>query len=504
MFSKILPRKSRFGLLALTAVAALCVADARSQNADPRQAQRSDNSERNDLKDWINGPVRYLAVKDEAKAFKALDNDDSRVLFIERFWGRRDPSPDTLTNEYRQLFWERVREANSQFMDSSKSGWLTDRGKIHILYGPPTEIQEDIHLRTEGVTGGGHGIIRWIYEGRPQNRSDLDAIVVVPFVRDGSGEYRVSYEPNLSSVFFDAYAIRSADDSIGDRMRAENMGGGRSPLSVMLDLGKMQEVPPQEQVLLERVETAETYRTEPIVVATDRFLNADRGKTVLVITADITATEAERPAIIARLTPLHVEGKPRYLGEDSFRIEELDGQRLAQGRLLVDPGSYSLTVMVADAVRVATGMHQSTVEVQPPSDRLRFSDILWADDLQSLQYRALASYDEPYIIGPFRVRPRLDPNFRRGETVRLFYEVYGTQGQLTVTYQLEGLDIDGSWVGLGQPSQAPQSGVSQAWELPTSERWPEGSYRIRVEVRDEQGRMITALPEFSLLAATTD
>ena len=49
------------------------------------------------------------------------------------------------------MFWERVSEANGLFTDSSKPSWLTDRGKIHILYGPPTDIQEDIHLRTEGV-----------------------------------------------------------------------------------------------------------------------------------------------------------------------------------------------------------------------------------------------------------------------------------------------------------------------------------------------------------------
>ena len=56
----------------------------------------------------------------------------------------------------------------------------------------------------------------------------MDTIVVVPFVRDGSGEYRVSYDPNLASVFFDPNALREAKYSLGARMRSTNAGAGRS------------------------------------------------------------------------------------------------------------------------------------------------------------------------------------------------------------------------------------------------------------------------------------
>ena len=70
-----------------------------------------------------------------------------------------------------------------------------------------------------------------------------------------------------------------------------------------------------------------------------------------------------------------------------------------------------------------------------------------------------------------------------------------------MTYQLEGLDLDGSWIALGQPSRGSRSGVSQGWELATGEAWPAGDYRIRVEVLDAEGRMITALPAFKLQSA---
>ena len=93
-----------------------------------------------ELRKWHEGPIRYIAVKEEVQEYKRLEGDSARALFIERFWRRRDPTPDTLTNEYRQLFWERVQQANASFLDSTKPGWMTDRGKIWILYGRPDTI----------------------------------------------------------------------------------------------------------------------------------------------------------------------------------------------------------------------------------------------------------------------------------------------------------------------------------------------------------------------------
>jgi GWxTD domain-containing protein len=67
------------------------------------------------LRQWLDGPVHYLISAEEIKEFKYQKTDGDRVAFIERFWRRRDPTPATLVNEYRQLFWNRVKEANEKF-----------------------------------------------------------------------------------------------------------------------------------------------------------------------------------------------------------------------------------------------------------------------------------------------------------------------------------------------------------------------------------------------------
>lgn len=457
------------------------------------------------LKSWIEGPIRYISEPDEAKVFKKLKSDEDRALFIERFWARRDPSPQTLANEYRQLFWERVQEANGLFLDSHKPGWMTDRGKIYILYGPPTRIEEHFDLDTQTDPTAGHGLIRWHYEGRPGGRMDLDPVVIVPFVRETTGEYRVSYDPKLSSVFFDALAVEEQWDRAMDRF-LEVFGAPRpTEMSVMLDLGKMQEVPPQAQVLLERIETVESYRTHPINVNISRYVHPDGEGTVAVLTADVShIDEATKPAAIARFRPHDATRKTRMLGEDVFRVERIDGRRVAQSRLLLAPGVYDVTVLVADPATAGTGMHRTTLRIPEPSDRLRLSDLVWADELTPVEFASLASHDEPFLVGPFRVVPRIDASFPRGQAIRLFFEVYGGTPPYRITYQVEGKDLDGSWVRLGKPAVDEQTVAAQGWELPTSAAWPLGEYRVRVDVEDARQRLVSAQLPFQLTEPTPE
>lgn len=85
--------------------------------------------------------VRYIITKDEKKDFLKLPPSE-RPAFIEEFWKRRDPDPDTEINEYRDMYYKRIEEANSLFRDGLGEGWLQDRGRIYILLGPPDSRQQ--------------------------------------------------------------------------------------------------------------------------------------------------------------------------------------------------------------------------------------------------------------------------------------------------------------------------------------------------------------------------
>src|SRR6185437_7283174 len=84
---------------------------------------------------WVNQDVAYIITDEERKAFRTLQNDEEREQFIEQFWLRRDPSPDTEENEYKEEHYRRIAYANERFA-SGVPGWRTDRGRIYITFGP--------------------------------------------------------------------------------------------------------------------------------------------------------------------------------------------------------------------------------------------------------------------------------------------------------------------------------------------------------------------------------
>jgi len=87
--------------------------------------------------DFLN-KVDYIITKEERKIFLELP-ESGRDDFIEGFWKRRDPDPDTERNEFRVEYEDRVAKAGAMFHGEGRPGWQTDRGRIFILFGPPSE-----------------------------------------------------------------------------------------------------------------------------------------------------------------------------------------------------------------------------------------------------------------------------------------------------------------------------------------------------------------------------
>src|SRR6202044_1707042 len=117
---------------------------------DPLHRPQSDKDKfkqqkelRNELKGpykrWVDEDVRWIITDQELKAFKSLSNDEERDNFIEQFWQRRNPDPDSPENEFREENYRRIAYANEHYA-AGKPGWKTDRGHMYIAYGKPDSI----------------------------------------------------------------------------------------------------------------------------------------------------------------------------------------------------------------------------------------------------------------------------------------------------------------------------------------------------------------------------
>ena len=452
------------------------------------------------LRKWLDGPVHYFLDSAEIKDFKKLKTDKERADFIERFWRRRDPTPNTLVNEYRQLFWNRVTEANEKFLDSSRQGWATDRGKIFILYGPPDEMKEDPFAKATSDAGDSRGLIRWVYLN-PGGRDDLDPVVYVPFVRDVSGEYRLSYDPKLSSPFFNWSQIQdNRTVGMGDTLTRFQHGANVDSLSVMLDLGKLQEVPPQEEIILDSVETVETFAYDLLPIAIDRF-QPDGKDNLVVLTVAMPGPSGTEPAsVLARFSRKGVKTGAQILGEGSFRLHGEGDDRVAQGRALLDPGPWELTVLSVEPGTGRSRIFRGRVDSLPQGPALHVSDIVLANTMEPLPFVAQSSYDAPYIVGGFAITPRPDPVLKRGSPVQVFFEIYGGTAPYRIVYQLEGKEKGDRWVALGKPQENTGTERGQGFALETGPAWPVGNYRLTVKVVDAAGASVGGVETWSLAA----
>lgn len=82
--------------------------------------------------------VGYIISKEERKIFLELP-ESGRDDFIAEFWKRRDPDPETERNEFKLEYEDRVGKSEIMFRGEGRPGWQTDRGRIFILFGPPSE-----------------------------------------------------------------------------------------------------------------------------------------------------------------------------------------------------------------------------------------------------------------------------------------------------------------------------------------------------------------------------
>lgn len=138
---------------------------------------------------WRNGPVQWIMTSEEQRAWRALKTDEEASTFIDLFWARRDPSPGTPTNDYRDQFYGRVGFADAKFGEGKIAGSMTDRGRVYIVLGKPTEWSVQVRnsnsaeAGTEGMTEGGTRLRAtkdtWLWEREDAQRHGRPRIEVV-------------------------------------------------------------------------------------------------------------------------------------------------------------------------------------------------------------------------------------------------------------------------------------------------------------------------------------
>jgi GWxTD domain-containing protein len=189
---------------------------------------------------WLTGDVAYIITDAERAAFKLLTTDAERERFIEQFWLRRDPTPATSENEFKEEHYRRIAYTNDHYSANGLPGWKTDRGRIYISYGPADEIESHSaggSYRRPAEEGGGTTTTFPFEQWRYKWIDGVGTNVIIEFVDPTmTGEYRMTMDPKEKDVLVLLNQPRDPQLSASGRAGAtvQLMGSSAALISIPL------------------------------------------------------------------------------------------------------------------------------------------------------------------------------------------------------------------------------------------------------------------------------
>lgn len=526
-------------VVALMALAASAQRPDAKPTIDPNDKPRNVKPELKEAyKKWINNDVAYIITKEERRAFSALVTDEERENFIENFWRRRDPNPDTEENEYREEYYERIAYANEHFA-SGIPGWRTDRGRTYIAWGKPDSVESHPSggsYERPSYEGGGststYPFEIWFYR-------HLDGIgdgIEIEFVDPtGTGEYRIARNANEKDALATVPGAGMTTNeqlglsSKGDRLSGDNYANGAgymreqdSPfrrLEILNGLSK----PPAVKFsdLQSSLTDSPVIDNNPLDfdLRIDFFRQSD-DRVITAFTVQTTNKELKfeelgglqtaKMNIFARVTA--VSGKRSGIFEDSVvtnataaeLAETRDRKSVYQKAMALSPGTYKVDVVVRD---VSTGnkgiVNMGFTVPRYDEKKLSTSSLILTSSLRTTNERDIG---QMFVIGNAKVIPNLSGVYKKGQEAGIYLQVYNAgidqttlRPSVDVAYVLtkggkELLRQPEDWAGLSDSGQR----LTLARLLPTA-AMPAGDYEIKVEIKDRvTGQIIENKGKFTI------
>ena len=440
-------------------------APARETIAKPltdKQKRKRDEKLRKELetpyKKWLNEDVVYIITDEEKTAFHRLATDEEREQFIEQFWLRRDPTPDTEENEFKEEHYRRIAYANDHYA-SGIPGWKSDRGRIYIIYGPPDEI--DSH--PSGGTyerpmeeGGGETSTYPFEQWRYRYLEGIGTNIVIEFVDPSmSGEYHMTMDPSekdaLTYVPGAGLTLMEQMGLASKTQRFQNTDGthlgqafGGSSESMMEfnrleQFAKLQKPPAVKFKDLEDAVTSKlAFNILPMKVRAD-FFPLTEASVLTYVTLQFENKDMQFQAkdgvekasinVFGRITTMTRRIVQTF--EDTVAVDcpnemlQAYAQRssIYQKSIPLPPGTYRLNVVVKDIVVGNMNNYETALNVpHVDSEKLMASTIVLADLIEKVPTRSIGVGQ--FVIGGSKVRPRISESFARDEKMGIYLKLY--------------------------------------------------------------------------------
>ncbi|MBI2686271.1 MAG: GWxTD domain-containing protein [Acidobacteria bacterium] len=407
---------------------------------------------------WLNEDVLYIITDEERTAFKRMSTDEEREQFIEQFWLRRDPTPDTQENEFKEEHYRRIAYANERYA-SGIPGWKTDRGRIYITFGPPDENEShpsggtyERPFEEGGGTTSTYPFEKWRYRWIEGIGSDIIIEFVDPTM---TGEYRMTMDPsekdalmmvpNAGLTLMEQMGLASKADRFS-RTDGTRLGTGTQPLPMKMNqferlqqFARLQKPPAVKFKDLEAaVNSTVKFNLLPIRVRADfmrmtassiqtnvtiqmekkdlQFQNKDGvAKAAVNIYSRITSMSRRVVNVFEDVVTTEV---PSEMLEAASK-----GASIYQKAIPLPPGTYRLNVVVKDVFGGNMNNYEMALNVpRMEDDVFTHSTVVLADLIEKVPTRSIGAGQ--FVIGSTKVRPRVTESFSRDEKMGIYVKLY--------------------------------------------------------------------------------
>jgi GWxTD domain-containing protein len=517
---------------------------------DPLKRQRKSDEKAANIeklggvyKKWLDEDVRWIITDEELSAFKKLTTNAERDQFIEAFWQRRDPTPDTAENEYKEEHYRRIAYANEHYA-AGMPGWRTDRGRIYIMYGPPTSI--DAHpmggpYQRPAEEGGGETSTFPFEVWRYRYLEGIGQEIEIEFVDDcGCGAYEMTLDRSRKDALLHVPNAGLTDmENMGQANKADRFRGGLESIGQgffnqnnntkqfdrMETFAKLNRAPDIKFRDLQNEIVTHRFRTNmlPFDVQVD-FVKLTSDTVLVPVTLQVPLRnlvfankDGVQRAVVnvyGQLTKLN--GQIVQTFEDTLHKDipaellekEVNNSSLYWKALPMRPGLYRLDVVVKDVNGDKTGVFSKSYNVPDFGDeKLASSTLILASRMEAVPSREVGTGS--FVLGTNKVVPNVQPadgkpaafNKKEKDKVNLWIQVYNlgldqktNRPSATVEYQVVNtatnqpvLDFTETTAQMGNIGEQ----VTLAKSLPLNQLEP-GMYQVTIKVNDQISKQTIA------------
>jgi GWxTD domain-containing protein len=495
-------------------------------------------------KKWLDEDVTYIITPEERSAFLRLQTNEEREQFIEQFWLRRNPDPDSPENTFKEEHYRRIAYANEHFA-SGIPGWKTDRGRIYIMWGPADEV--DTHpsggsYERPADEGGGETSTYPFEDWRYRYLEGIGNNVEIEFVDPTmTGEYHLTMDPSeKDALLYVPGAGLTLAESMGmsDKTArfnntdgthmAQPLGGQPESMSEFsrLDLyAKIQQAPPVKFKDLEAVVTSRLVRNQIAFDYRWDYLRITSDTILVPISIQIQnkqlsfqekdGIQSATMNLFARITTL--SGRNVQTFEDpivhdipnSLLQQSLKGFSIYQKAVPLSPGLYRLDIVVKDVNSGNVGVVNTNLRVpRYEDDKLSSSSLILADQIQRVSAKDIGVGQ--FVLGDVKVRPKMDSTFATNDNLGIFLQIYNLKvdektHKANASVQYRVMKDKQSVLKFDEGSEQ----ISQRGDELTLEKalalksLAPGKYKLEVQVTDNTTKeSITPTADFTVKAAT--